>query len=77
MSHILANFCYFTEDQVVSQPQSYGFSFMISGIPGFLDNDEDIRSFTSNGGKVRQLVSNQKLKEKIGLHIFFIYNMTY
>lgn len=70
MSHILANFCYFTEDQVFSQPQSYGFSFMIREIPGFLDNDEDIRSFTSNGGKVRQLVSNQKLKEKIGLHIF-------
>lgn len=51
MSHILAYICYFTEDQVVSQPQSYGFSFMIRVIPGFLDNDEDIRSFTSNGGK--------------------------
>lgn len=73
MSHILAYICYFTEDQVVSQPQSYGFSFMIRVIPSFLDNDEDIRSFTSNGGKVRQLVSNQK-KKKVRLLIlkFFL-----
>lgn len=64
MSHILAYICYYTEDQVVSQPQSNGFSFMIRVNQGFLDNDEDIRFFTSNGGKVRQLVSNQKLKKK-------------
>lgn len=70
MSHILAYICYFTEDQVVSQPQSNGFSFMIRVNQGFLDNDEDIRSFTSNGGKVRQLVSNQKFKKKVRLYIF-------
>lgn len=69
MSHILAYICYYTEDQVVSQPQSNGFSFMIRVNQGFLDNDEDIRSFTSNGGKVRQLVSNQKFKKKFNFFL--------